>query len=971
MATKSKSTLGENPTRSTPATPRDRASKLSRGLSKSDADSPSPLQNSRIPVEKSPRSVTSKPSVERRSPKISTPPDKKSTRILKPSELQAELNVVHEDLKKAKEKLALAEKEKEKALEEVKESQKLVEEANEKLREAMVAQKRAEENSEIEKFRAVEMEQAGIEASQKKEEEWQKELEAVKNQHASDVAALLSATEELQRVKQELAMTSDAKNQALSHADDATKIAEIQAEKVEILSAELARLKSLLESRNESDSNEQNKLVEDLNREITALREEDREKNKLLENLKLEIEALRTEDGEKNMLLENLKLETEALKKEDGEKNKLFENLEREKEALRKGDVEKNMLLENLKLANEVLKKDDGEKNKLLENLKLEIEVLRKEDSQKNKSLEDLKLEIEALTEELEEAKSYEEKLVEKETQLEQLNVDLEAARMAESYAHNLVEECREKVEELEAQSKEARHLERSASESLESVIKQLEGSNDLLHDAESEIASLKEKVGLLEMSTTRQKGDIEESERRAQIAISEASEMAKKVESLIAELETVKEEKTQAIEHEKLAAESVQSLLEEKNKLINELESSREEEEKSKKAMESLASALHEVSSEAREAKERFLSSQAEQEHYETQIEDLKLVVKATNEKYESLLDEAKEKIDDLTTSVEQSKNEHQILKAEWEDKELHLMNCVKKTEEENYSMDKEINRLVNLLNEAEEDASFKEEAVQLKNSLKEAECEVNYLKEVLGEAKGESMKLKESLMDKENEVQNILQENEELRSREAESLKKVEELSKSLKEALAKKEESEENGELSESEKDYDMLPKVVEFSEQNGGGRVEEKPKIEVVMPHQSEQSTEEKSEEVNITSHDKAVETLAEAEKPNGELTENKNKEKADDDSAEGEFKMWESCKIGDKDFSPERETVQEEETESKTDVRESFDQVNGLPSAENPENGGTSPTKPQSQKKKKPLLHKFGSLLKKKGTSSQK
>ncbi|XP_059304340.1 WEB family protein At3g02930, chloroplastic-like [Lycium ferocissimum] len=966
MATKSKSTLGENPNKSTPATPRDRASKLSRGLSKSDADSHSPLQNSRIPVEKSPRSVTSKPSVERRSPKISTPPDKKPTRILKPSELQAELNVVHEDLKKAKEKLALAEKEKEKALEEVKESQKLAEEANEKLREAMVAQKRAEENSEIEKFRAVEMEQAGIESSQKKEEEWQKELDAVKNQHASDVSALLSATEELQRLKQELSMTSDAKNQALSHADDATKIAEIQAEKVEILSAELVRVKSLLESRNESDSSEQNKLVEDLNREIAALREEHSEKNKLLENLKLEIEAQRTENCEKKKLLENLKLETEALRKEDGEKNKLLENLEREKEALRKGDVEKNMLLENLKLANEVLKKDDGEKNKLLENLKIEIEALRKEDSEKNKLLKDLKLEIKALTEELEEAKSYEEKLVEKEALLEQLNVDLEAARMAESYAHNLVEECQQKVEELEAQSKEARHLERSASESLESVMKQLEGSHDLLHNAESEIASLKEKVGLLEMSTGRQKGDLEESERRAQIAISESSELAKKVESLTSELETVKEEKTQAIEHEKQAAESVQSLLEEKNKLINELESSREEEEKSKKAMESLASALHEVSSEAREAKERFLSSQAEQEHYETQIEDLKLVLKATNEKYESLLDEAKEKIDDLTTSVEQSKNEHQILKAEWEDKELHLLNCVKKTEEETSSMDKEINRLVNLLKEAEKDASFKEEAAQLKNFLKEAESEVTYLKEVLGEAKGESMKLKESLMDKENEVQNILQENEELRSREAESAKKVEELSKSLKEALAKK-ESEENGELSESEKDYDMLPKVVEFSEQNGGGRVEEKPKIEAV-PQQSEQSTEVKSEEVNITAHDKAVETLAEVEMPNGELTENKNKEKEDDDSAEGEFKMWESCKIGDKDFSPERETVQEDETELKA---ESFDQVNGLSSAENPENGGASPTKPQSQKKKKPLLHKFGSLLKKKGTSSQK
>ncbi|KAI9074245.1 hypothetical protein K1719_043810 [Acacia pycnantha] len=63
-----------------------------------------------------------------------------------------------------------------------------------------------------------------------KEEEWQKELESVRNQHALDVAALLSATQELQQIKQEVTMVIDAKNCALSHADDATKIAEIQAE---------------------------------------------------------------------------------------------------------------------------------------------------------------------------------------------------------------------------------------------------------------------------------------------------------------------------------------------------------------------------------------------------------------------------------------------------------------------------------------------------------------------------------------------------------------------------------------------------------------------------------------------------------------------------------------------------------------------------------------------------------------------
>lgn len=167
MASKSKSTLSDTPnSKPSPATPR--VSKLGRGVAKSETDSPSPLHNPRISVDRSPRSVASKPTIERRSPKVSTPPEKPQSRVLKGSELQAQLSHAQEDLKKAKEQLVIAEKEKVQAIDELKEAQKSAEEANEKLREALVAQKRAEENSEIEKFRAVEMEQAGIEAAQKK-----------------------------------------------------------------------------------------------------------------------------------------------------------------------------------------------------------------------------------------------------------------------------------------------------------------------------------------------------------------------------------------------------------------------------------------------------------------------------------------------------------------------------------------------------------------------------------------------------------------------------------------------------------------------------------------------------------------------------------------------------------------------------------------------------------------------------------
>ncbi|XP_045820021.1 WEB family protein At3g02930, chloroplastic-like [Trifolium pratense] len=859
MASKSNTTrskLSENSNKASLATPR--VSKVSKVVSKSESDSPSPLQSSRLPVERSPRSVNSKPAVERKSAKAtSTPPDKQAPRVAKGSELQNQLNVAQEDLKKAKEQILQAEKENLKAIDELKEAHRVAEEANEKLKEALAAQKQAKEESEIEKFRSVELEQAGIETVKKKEEEWKNKLESVRNQHALDVAALASTNEELQRVKHELTMTCDAKNEALNQADDAAKIAEVHAEKAETYAAELTQLKALLDSKEETKASDNNLILK-------------------------------------------------------------------------------------------------------------------------------LKAEIEALKQELNKGMSYDEKLTEKETQIEQLNVELETSRMAESYAHSLLEEWKKKVEELEMKAEESNRLERSASESLESVMKQLEETNDLLHDSESVVSSLKEKVGLLEMTIGRQKTDVEDSERCLLTVQEENLDLSKKVESLKSELETVTEEKDQALNNEHLAASSVQTLLEEKNKLINELENSREEEEKSKKAMESLASALHEVSAESREAKENFLINQAERESYETQIEDLKLVLKGTNEKYESMLDEARHEIDVLIYSIENSKNVFENSKAEWEQRELHLVSSLKKTEEESAAAEKEINRLVNLLKQTEEEANAnREEESQLKENLKEVETETIHLQEALKEVTAQNMKLKESLLDKENEMQNVFQENDELRAREAESNKKAEELSKLLEEATARNHADHENGDLSDSEKDYDLLPKVVEFSEENGHGYGgEEIPKVEFSF---DQEGLKHSLQEENTILNDKADEKI-ESPKPvnvNGKPKEDESKEK--DDPEKVEFKMWESCTIEKKEFSfsPERELSLpeaesfEEETESKIEEGdgESFDKINGTTVIENIDNGGSSPLKEQEQqqlkKKKKPLLGKFGSLLKKKSGSNQK
>ncbi|XP_063935729.1 WEB family protein At3g02930, chloroplastic-like isoform X1 [Daucus carota subsp. sativus] len=924
-----------------PATPK--IPKLGRGIVKSETDSPSPLQNSRLSIDRSPRSVPSKPSVDRRSPKLNTTPDKQPTRLSKGSELQVQLNLVQEDLKKAKEKLAEVEKEKDQAVDELKEAQRLAEEANGKLAEALVAQKRAEEESEIEKFRTVEMEQAGIDANQKKEEEWQTELENMQKQHALDIAALLSATQELQKVKQELVRTSDAKNQALSHADEATQIAEIHVEKVEILSAELARLKALLECRNTTEANNNDTIVLELKIDVETLKQElDRAKE-------FESEA----NNYSRMVME-LTSEVETLKQDLQKADNYKEKLAETEVAVAQLNVE----LEMAKIAEACAQEK-------VKNYEVEAS------NYKNIVME-LKSEVETLKQQLEKANDHEKKVLEIEAELEKLSVELEAARTAESYAHNLLEEWQKRVEELELHAEKANLLEKSASESLDSIMKQLEESNGSLHDAESEIASLKEKVGSLEISIGSQRGDLEISERSLNMAKEQASEMEKEVESLKCELDTLKGEKIQALNNEKLAAESVQTLLEEKSTLINELETFRIDEEKSKKAMESLASALHEASSEAREAKQKLISAEEEHENLKTQVENLKLVLRASNEKYESMLDDAKHEINVLTNSIQQTEHDQQTAMAEREQRELHLMDCINKSEEECSSMTKEVSRLVNALKEAEDEASAtKEEEARLKNTLAEAESEMHFLKEVLGEAKAESMKLKESLMDKENELQSVVQENKELQNKESASLIKVKELSKLLEEGTTRK-QAENNGELADSEKDYNLLPKVVEFSLHNGDQKEEN---TEAEIPHHEEPVKEIPLTERNVVDV-KTVENGTETTDINEKPKVCESKEKDDDNSVEIESKIWESGKIEEKDFLEAAEKESVEEVDSKTE-NNSLDQINGLSSKEDTptvhlENGGSSPpTKEQSHKKKKPLLHKFGSLLKKKSSSNPK
>ena len=193
----------------------------------------------------------------------------------KEAELQVRLESAQEDLKKAKDQLAFAVGERDRLVGELNEAKRVADETHEKLQDALMAKRWAEEATEIEKFRADELEQAGIDEAQKREEEWQREIECVRGQHAADLETLVTTTEELERFRRELSMANEAKKAALGHADDAMKIAEVNAEKVEILSSEVVRLKGLLDSTAESEESknrETEELVKNLESEVSVLK---------------------------------------------------------------------------------------------------------------------------------------------------------------------------------------------------------------------------------------------------------------------------------------------------------------------------------------------------------------------------------------------------------------------------------------------------------------------------------------------------------------------------------------------------------------------------------------------------------------------------------------------------------------------------------------------------------------------------
>ncbi|CAA6669654.1 unnamed protein product [Spirodela intermedia] len=591
LPTRSKSGLSEASNKAAPpATPR--VSKLARTPSKSEPESPL-----RPSIDRSPKSL------ERRSPKGSTPPDKQARAakggggaVAAAASAEAE-----EELKKVKELLVEAQSEKARAMEELKEAKRSAAEASGKLEEAIVAQKRAQESSEIEKFRADELEQAAIEAAQKREDEWQRELEGAHNQHAIDVSALLTITQELQRVKQELAMTTEAKNAALSHADDAMKIAEINAEKVGILSSEVGHLKGLLESKAEEKAGETAELVRRLNSEVESLKselagarsagEQEAEMAAQVEALKIEVADAKRAESDAGTMMDEWKRKAELLEA------RVEEAIQSERAAMESvGSAMKKLEESNVSLqdAESEISSLKGKKEELDES-RHRLEMSQEEVQEMERSIELLRSELRSSEEEKREA--------------------AEEAKRAAAAMESLAEDRSAIVEELEASRDEGEKNKRA-----------MEGLASALHEVSTEARESQERILIKQAEVEEAHAEVERlkmalktKDESYEILLNEAKEEISTLRSALEKSEQEVEGLRSALEEKELdppagrSEEEFRVLKEEMSELIVKLQGAEASAKAAKEEGDELLNRLRKAEADAGSANESVEAAKAE----------------------------------------------------------------------------------------------------------------------------------------------------------------------------------------------------------------------------------------------------------------------------------------------------------------------------------------------------------------------
>lgn len=380
----------------------------------------SPKQASKTPKDRSPK-VT-----ERRSPRSPIAEKKKPNRV---QELESQLAQLEEDLKRTKDQLNSSESWKRKAQQEAEEAKKQFLAMSKDLEESQqqLMELSASEEERLQELRKI---------SQDRDRAWQSELEAVQKQHSMDSAALVSAMNEIQKLKIQLERVRESEAVHISNAEsDNAEIEDLRMELDEALTL-VEKLKNEVRDCKESESRAlevvgktqmqleaANKTVETLQLEGVKASEEykslaleleqSRAQVKSLEELVSKLQADLVGGANKNVLgpaneaeknveneeINQLKAELVSAKSEAAQlKSALDVSEVRYQEEYIQSTLQIRSAFEQLEHAKSESSQRQGELNEELKRAKADIEELRVRLMDKESQLQGLSEENEMLT---------------------------------------------------------------------------------------------------------------------------------------------------------------------------------------------------------------------------------------------------------------------------------------------------------------------------------------------------------------------------------------------------------------------------------------------------------------------------------------------------------------------------------------------------------------------------------------------
>ncbi|KAG4996147.1 hypothetical protein JHK85_027586 [Glycine max] len=280
----SRTGTSEVPQRKSPASPQN-ARKLKTPGSDTDSVSSSPKPGSKTPKNRSPK-VT-----ERKSPRSPISEKKRPGRV---QELESQLAQLEEDLKRTKDQLNSSESWKRKAQQEAEEANKQLLAVSKELEESQqqLLELSASEEERLQELRKI---------SQDRDRAWQSELEAVQKQHSMDSTALVSAMNEIQKLKIQLERVRECEAVHISNAEsDNAEIEDLRMELDEALTL-VEKLKSEVIDCKESESRalevvgKTQMQLEAANKTVETLQLEGEKASEAYKSLALELEQSRAQ----------------------------------------------------------------------------------------------------------------------------------------------------------------------------------------------------------------------------------------------------------------------------------------------------------------------------------------------------------------------------------------------------------------------------------------------------------------------------------------------------------------------------------------------------------------------------------------------------------------------------------------------------------------------------------------------------